>query len=92
MERLAARGVATDPHVGHEEVDEAIEVALVEADRIAGDQLSNVGLGEEAVEWIEAHESLPKRWAAQPPGVRPSTRTRRDPKRQVPSTRRYVSW
>ena len=91
-ERLAARGVATDPRVGHEEVDEAIEVALVEADRIAGNQLPDVGLGEEAVEWIEAHESLPKRWSAQPPGVRPSTRTRLDPKRQAPSTRRYVSW
>ena len=66
--------------------DEAVEVAAVQTDRVAGDQLSDVGFRLEPFDRA-AHASPPSRLSAQPPGVRPSVRTRREAKRQVPSTR-----
>ena len=85
-EGVAADDTASDADVGNEQVDEAVEVAAVQTDRVAGDQLSDVGFRLEPFDRA-AHAPPPSRLSAQPPGVRPSVRTRREANRQVPSTR-----
>ncbi len=80
-------------HVGHEQGHQGLEVASVQGDGVAGDQLSDVGLGHQAFQVGHScgggHVAGPfRRLSAQPPGVVPSMRTRRDANLQWPSTGR----
>ena len=86
-------GALPGAHVGHEQGHQGLEIALVQGDGVAGDQLPDVGLGHQAFQVGHScgggHVAGPfRRLSAQPPGVVPSMRTRREANLQWPSTGR----
>ena len=101
VETLPQGGVSpdalSDVHIGHEQGNQGIQVASVQGNGIAGDQLADVSLGDQAVQVGHfrggGHVVGPfRRLSAQPPGVVPSVRTRREANRHWSSTGLYVSW
>ena len=90
-EGVTAADVASYPDVGNEQGNQHVEVSAVGGHRVAGHQLADLGLGDQAVHGRDPGRHVPPpptRRSAHPPGVRPSVLTRREANCHASSTSR----
>ena len=90
-EGVVSADVASHADVGNEQGNQRVEVSAVGGHRVAGHQLTDLGLGDQAIQGRYPGRHVPPpltRWSAHPPGVRPSVLTRREANCHASSTSR----